>query len=215
METEAADTAAVLDAIGWDAAYVVGHSLGGYYALQFARRNAARVRGALIVDPLGAVGDGGTEEFWQTQLSRLTPEGRRRADELEAREQAATITPEEEEEFARLIWPTYFADVHRTFDFLLRTNGETHQQIFDEVFDDMPNLAGALPSCSVRMRFIHGDASPMPVSASADTVALLPNAELEVLAGAGHFVWYERPGSVRAAFDRLVAETQSGDPITS
>lgn len=211
METEADDTSAVLDAVGWDTAYIVGHSLGGYYALQFARRKPHRVRGALIVDPLGAVGDGGIEQMWQTQLSRLTPEDRRRADELEVQEQDSEITPEEEEEFDRLIWPTYFADATRTPDWLLRTNPETFQQIQTEVFGDMPKLAEALPSCRVRMRFVRGDSSPMPMSASADTVALLPNAELEVAHGAGHFVWLERPGSVRAAFDRLVAETRSDD----
>ena len=31
--------------------------------------------------------------------------------------------------------------------------------------------------------------------------------KLELVEGAGHFVWFERPGSVRASFDRLVAET--------
>lgn len=207
MTTETADFAAVLDALGWDAAHLVGHSLGGYYALQFARRLPDRVRGALIVDPLGAVGDGGMAEFWNTQLSRLLPQQRSRVDALEAREAAAVITPDESAEFMRLIWPTYFADVDRTFDFLLRTNGETHQAIHQEVFDDMPALAAALPSCPVRMRFVHGSASPMPVSASTDTASLLPNAEVEVVDGAGHFVWFERPGSVRDALARLVAET--------
>lgn len=207
MATEAADFSALLDVLGWEAAYVVGHSLGGYYALQFARRLPDRVRGALIIDPLGAVGDGGMEEFWDTQLSRLAPEQRRRVAALEAREAAAVITPEESAEYMQLIWPTYFAEMDRTFDFLLRTNGETHEAIHKEVFDDMPALAAALPACSVRMRFVHGGASPMPISASADTVALLPNAMLEVVDGAGHFVWFERPGSVRDALVRLVAET--------
>ena len=65
METEAADVKAVLDELGWDRTYVVGHSLGGYYALQLCRRLPERMLGALIVDPLGAVGDGGMDEFWE------------------------------------------------------------------------------------------------------------------------------------------------------
>ena len=71
----------------------------------------------------------------------------------------------------------------------------------------MPMLEQSLPTCATRMRFVHGSRSPMPVSASTDTIALLPNAELDLVDGAGHFVWFERPGSVRAALDRLVAET--------
>jgi pimeloyl-ACP methyl ester carboxylesterase len=98
-------------------------------------------------------------------------------------------------------------EVDQTFDFLLRTNGATHQAIHEGVFSDMPALAEALLSCLVRIRFVHGGASAMPVSASADTASILPNAELEILDSAGHFVWFEPPGSVRDALAGLVAET--------
>jgi pimeloyl-ACP methyl ester carboxylesterase len=47
----------------------------------------------------------------------------------------------------------------------------------------------------------------MPVIQSSASVDLLPDAELEVVEGAGHFVWYQRPGAVRAALDRLAART--------
>ena len=197
METEAADAKAVLDALGWERTYVVGHSLGGYYALQLCRRLPDRMLGALIVDPLGAVGDGGMDEFGNTQLARLSDAGRRRIDEIVA----------DDDEFNRLIWPTYFADSHHTSPFALRSAGSTHGPIQAEVFRDMPMLEQSLPTCATRMRFVHGSRSPMPVSASTDTIALLPNAELDLVDGAGHFVWFERPGSVRASLDRLVAET--------
>jgi pimeloyl-ACP methyl ester carboxylesterase len=36
----------------------------------------------------------------------------------------------------------------------------------------------------------------MPVSASADTAAVVPDATLRVLDGAGHFLWMDRPGAV-------------------
>ncbi len=108
----------------------------------------------------------------------------------------------------RLIWPTYFADADHTSPFALRSAGATHGAIQAEVFRDMPMLEQALPTCQTRMLFVHGSKSPMPVSASTDTIALLPNADLDLIDGAGHFVWFERPGSVRAALDRLVAETQ-------
>lgn len=43
METLAGDVAAVLDALGVERATIVGHSLGGYVALAFARMYAERV----------------------------------------------------------------------------------------------------------------------------------------------------------------------------
>ena len=49
----------------------------------------------------------------------------------------------------------------------------------------------------------------MPTLESSASVDLLPDAELEVVEGAGHFIWHERPGAVRAALDRLAARTSS------
>ena len=208
IDTYAADAKAVLDALGWEQTYVVGHSLGGYYALQLCRRMPERILGALIVDPLGAVGDGGMDEFWNAQLGCLTDAARRRVEEIENRQIAGTSTAAEDDEHGRLIWPTYFADPHRTSPFSLRPAGASHEPIQAEVFRDMPMLEQSLPAIVTRIRFVHGSKSPMPVSASTDTIERLPNAELDLVDGAGHFVWFERPGVVRAALERLVSETQ-------
>lgn len=201
--TQADDSAAVLDMLGWDRAYVVGHSLGGYFALQLARRIPERLLGAVIVDPLGAVGDGGLGEFWATQLSRLDPQARHRMAQLEELESVGPLTLELAEEAARLIWPTYFADPQHTFPFALRQNPVTHGPVHAGVFEDMPALSAWLPQATIAMEFLHGAASPMPLSASADTVELLTNAVLQVIEDAGHFIWFERPGTIRAALERL------------
>jgi pimeloyl-ACP methyl ester carboxylesterase len=44
----------------------------------------------------------------------------------------------------------------------------------------------------------------MPVDLAAKATAdAIPGAWLEVVDGAGHFPWQDRPGSVRAGLDRL------------
>jgi pimeloyl-ACP methyl ester carboxylesterase len=43
----------------------------------------------------------------------------------------------------------------------------------------------------------------MPLAASTDAAELIPGAWVEVVDGAGHFVWHERPGETRAALRRL------------
>lgn len=45
----------------------------------------------------------------------------------------------------------------------------------------------------------------MPLTASTDTAALIPGATVEIVPGAGHFVWYESPGAVRRSLERLVS----------
>jgi pimeloyl-ACP methyl ester carboxylesterase len=43
----------------------------------------------------------------------------------------------------------------------------------------------------------------MPLAASTDGADRIPGAWLEVVEGAGHFVWVEAPGAVRASIRRL------------
>jgi proline iminopeptidase len=43
----------------------------------------------------------------------------------------------------------------------------------------------------------------MPLRASTDSAERIPGAWVEVVDGAGHFVWFEAPGAVRIALRRL------------
>ena len=67
METMAGDVAAVLDALGIEGAMLVGHSLGGYVALAFARMYAERVQRLALVC---------------SRIVADTPEGARRRNDL-------------------------------------------------------------------------------------------------------------------------------------
>jgi pimeloyl-ACP methyl ester carboxylesterase len=66
------DARRVLDVLGWEKAYVVGHSWGGHLALHVAAAMPERLLGVLSVDPLGAVGDGRWPEF-DEEMFRRTP----------------------------------------------------------------------------------------------------------------------------------------------
>src|SRR5580698_2225900 len=70
IDTHLADVRAVLDALGWPTAYVVGHSWGGHLAFHVAVSCGDRVSGVLCVDPLGAVGDGGSALFEAEMMAR-------------------------------------------------------------------------------------------------------------------------------------------------
>jgi pimeloyl-ACP methyl ester carboxylesterase len=67
-------------------------------------------------------------------------------------------------------------------------------------------LVRGLPAVppEIPVLFLHGAASPMPLRASTDTAALIPHARVEVVEGAGHFIWLERPGAVRDAVRDVV-----------
>jgi len=57
IETHASDALAVLDHLGIERAWVVGHSWGGHLALHLAVAHPERVLGVVAVDPLVAYGD--------------------------------------------------------------------------------------------------------------------------------------------------------------
>jgi pimeloyl-ACP methyl ester carboxylesterase len=71
------------------------------------------------------------------------------------------------------------------------------------ILAELPALEAGLPSIRVPVGFVHGSRSPMPVAASSDAAERIPGAWVDVVDGAGHFVWVEAPGAVRAALRRL------------
>ena len=70
---------------------------------------------------------------------------------------------------------------------------------------ELPALEAALGWIRLPVGFVHGALSPMPIAASTDTAERIPGAWVDVVDGAGHFVWVEAPGAVTASLRRLTA----------
>ena len=203
-----ADIVAVLDGLGWDTAYVMGHSWGGHLAFHAAARVPERLAGVLSVDPLGAVGDGGAEAFGAEMLARVPEADRERAGALAEKDNAGESTPEEDVEAFSLVWPGYFADP-AAVPALPRVefSQPANRGLWADLQDELPGLEASLPSIRVPFGIVVGELSPMPPSAGMQTADRIPGAWSHVEPGAGHLVWYERPGSLLAAMDRLVQGT--------
>jgi pimeloyl-ACP methyl ester carboxylesterase len=210
VETAVADVAAVMDALGWDRAWVLGHSWGGHLLLHCAVAIPDRLLGGLAVDLLGGVGDGGEAEFEAELMRRTPPESAARAKELDERGMRGEGTPEEMRESLELLWPAYFAAPDRTMDFVdARSSIPAYSGIWDSAKAALPGLEAALARVDLPFGVLAGADSPMPVElAAAATARAIPGAWLEVVEGAGHFPWFERPGCVRAALDRLAGVSQ-------
>jgi pimeloyl-ACP methyl ester carboxylesterase len=203
---EVADARAVLDALGWARSWVVGHSWGGHLLLHLATAAPDRLLGGLAVEALGGVGDGGMAEFEATMLERTPPADRRRAQELDERGMAGSGTADDVLESLRLVWPAYFASRDDVMAFpSMRPSVPAYSGLLASAEAELPRLEAALPAIGVPIGIVAGAESPMPVEgAAAATARAIPGAWLEVVEGAGHFPWYERPGCVRDALERLV-----------
>jgi pimeloyl-ACP methyl ester carboxylesterase len=204
VATDVDDARRVLDALGWDKAYVVGHSWGGHLALHVAEALPDRLLGVLSVDPLGSVGDGRWPEF-DEEIFRRTPESvRDRAREIDELSMKGAADDALALEGMRLVWPAYFADPEAAPPMPeLEMASERTAQMVPSINEELPKLEAGLPQIRVPVGFVHGSRSPMPLEASTDAAERIPGAWVDVVEGAGHFVWVEAPGAVRAALRRL------------
>jgi len=198
------DARRVLDALGWEKAYVVGHSWGGHLALHVAEAMPERLLGVLAVDPLGSVGDGRWPEFDEEMFRRTPEEVRERARELDELSMAGKADDELALEGMRLVWPAYFADPEKAPPMPeLRIASARSAEMLPSIQAELPALEAGLSSIRVPVGFVHGSRSPMPLAASTDAADRIPGAWVEVVEGAGHFVWVEAPGAVRGVLRRL------------
>jgi len=204
VAADVGDARRVLDALGWDKAYVVGHSWGGHLALHVAEALPERLLGVLAVDPLGSVGDGRWPEF-DEEIFRRTPEPVRvRARELDELASSGAADDDLALEQMRLVWSAYFADPGAAPPMpKLRMASERSAQMGQSIVAELPALEAGLGQIRLPVGFVHGSRSPMPVAASTDAAERIPGAWVDVVDGAGHFVWVEAPGAVRDSLRRL------------
>ncbi|HEY1713515.1 MAG TPA: alpha/beta hydrolase [Solirubrobacteraceae bacterium] len=199
------DAIAVLDGLQWPRAWVVGHSWGGHLALRLAADRPERLLGALAVEPIGVVGDGGHAAFEAEMSARTSLERRRRAEELDERELSGEGTDAEFREAMEIWWPAYFADPEQVPPMPpMRTSVPAYAGISAEMLDGLDLVAAQLADGHCLYAVLAGAASPIPWGQAARaTVELSPRASLTVVGAAGHFPWVEQPGCVLASLRRL------------
>ena len=202
-----ADIAAVLDGLGWDTAFLMGHSWGGHLVFHAAVGIPGRLAGVLAVDPLGAVGDGGLEAFAAEMLARVPEASRDRARALDEKDTAGEATPEEALEAFSLFWASYFADPPAAPPMpRIEFSQPANLGLWADLMTHLPDLESSLGSITVPFGVLVGALSPMPPSAGTDSADRIPGAWSHLEPGAGHFVWHEAPGCLLVAMDRLATE---------
>ncbi|MEO7058593.1 MAG: alpha/beta hydrolase [Lapillicoccus sp.] len=201
------DIAAVLNGLGWDRAYLMGHSWGGHLVFYAAVGIPERLSGVLSVDPLGAVGDGGAAAFGAEMLARVPEASLDRARALNEKDTAGEATPEEFYEAFSLVWGSYFARPSAAPPMPhIEFSQPANLGLWTDVTTRLPELESSLPSITVPFGVLVGELSPMPPSAGVESAERIPGAWSHIEPAAGHFVWHEAPGCLLAAMNRLVGE---------
>lgn len=190
---QVADLERVCDALTAEPVALVGHSWGGHLALHAAVAAPHRYRSLIIVDPLGAVPDGGMAAMGEHFAASVTSE--EAAERARLEEQSTVDGPSAElgiADFA-IRWRYYFADPTSAppmppIDMSLGA----YIGVFASIFEHFENetLVRGLTEVHTPTLFIAGTHSPIPHEQSQRSAALMPAAGL-VTIPTGHFPWIE------------------------
>lgn len=199
------DAIAVLDQLKIPKAWLIGHSWGGYLALRMAQEYPDRVAGVISIDGLGMVGDGGYGELKANLSGRMTDDERITARLLQ-QNIIWNVGPRREaayQEAVKRAWPLYFSSRKQAPEYeplalssVVAEHGTNHTQW--ELATGEPERK--LSRVKVPTLFIHGAQDPLPASVAQATADQIPGSKVEIIAGAGHYPWYEKPKAVRDAF---------------
>ena len=198
------DMVAVLDALGWDTASVMGHSWGGHLAFHAAASIPDRLAGVLVVDPLGAVGDGGSAAFGAELVARLKDESRPGSTSSRPRRRPRACPSTRSSSSCDCFWPSYFADPATAPEMPQECGSARVEQ---GLWGDLVAVCrSSRPPCrpSACRGVLVGEGGPMPPMAGTDAAARIVEAGTYIMPGRARSCWIKEPGAVLAAIDRLV-----------
>lgn len=192
METLAGDIAAVLDVLSIERATIVGHSLGGYVALAFARMYAERISRLALV------------------CSRIVADSRERAKHRFELADAADATNSIDAILEDAILPLFAEETTSHHPEMLEKIREiarsNHAKGLAATLRGMALRDGAediAPDLEMPVLVVAGASDRLVNLAEAQAMArAFPNARLAVIPGSGHLPMIERP----AEFNRVLAD---------
>jgi proline iminopeptidase len=192
VEQEVRDLLTVCDGLDGHGVCVLGHSWGGSLAMHALVAAPDRFRGAVIVDSLGALGDGGQRAMFKHFASRLTSAEAAEWTRLEELSTTRGLSSEQRAAQDSILWPYYFSDPSSAPPSppIRRGPGDHRASIAEQL--EKQTLRRGLPSVSTPTLFLAGTRSPIPHEQSSSSAELMPEAEV-VLLPTGHFPWLERP----------------------
>lgn len=185
------DLAGLLDELEVEKVLVVGISIGGMIALEFAARYGERVRGLVLADTAPQVG---TPSKWQERMDGVVEKGMER--------------------MAREILPVWFRpsfeglepDVHRGHhNMLARMPAGGYAASCAALRDG--DLRTSIPQIDTQALVLNGDQDVATPPDEARMLAdALPNARFAIIDEAGHLTCVEQPDDLADAIHRFAQE---------
>jgi pimeloyl-ACP methyl ester carboxylesterase len=197
MEGIADDAAALMDELGLSQAVVAGCSMGGYAALAFARRHAARLRGLVLQDTRAGADSEETRAARATVAEKVRREGPRAAADAYLEKLLGETTKREKPDLVR-----------RLREAILGTSAQG-------IVDALAGLAARADSLpflreiSVPTLVVCGEEDTITPVSEAEILQLgIAGSRLAVIPKAGHLSNLEEPAVYDAALRAFLAEVR-------
>ena len=200
-----ADIEALRSELGLGRVHLLGHSWGGLLATLYALEHPDRLRSLVLVSPMAP-----SAELWGREETaardRTAPEDTAGMGALRSSEAYRAGDPQAIERMLRMSFRSQFADRSdaSALGFHIGEDYRDRSRQFGYLMSDLSSydLVHRLPQIDSPTLLVYGNAE-VGADLGADTLrSLLPRASLEVLSGAGHFSFLERP----EAFRRIVRD---------
>lgn len=195
LEHDAGDLAALRVALEVDQWDVLGHSWGGGISMLGAAQDPEGVRKLVLVDSVGVTSE------WLANLHTAALErlgGTRREALVRAAERGAMDGSTDDvgahAAYSRAMYPAWFADRALTELFTPpRSESVTGAAIAARLRREGYDWRPALSALRAPTLVIHGEEDLIPTAVARQIASLLPQARLEIIAGAGHMPFWESP----------------------
>lgn len=186
MEDFAGDIAALLDHLGIQKAAIVGHSMGGYVALAFARLHPNRVTGLGLVSSQTPADPPDRKEGRYKSAAEVAEKG--------IGSVVAAMTPK-------------FTSDARLQEYAKRSMERQQPAAYIGALKAMAERVDSTPllaSFNFPVVLVHGDADALiPIDRAREVKAAIPGAHFAAISGAGHMPMMEAPHETAEALKHL------------
>jgi proline iminopeptidase len=210
LENFVEDIEALRDTLGLGRVDLLAHSWGGLLAMEYALEHPEGLRSLVLVSPMPP-----SSALWQEEqraaVAGLEPPDTAGMGELRASAAYRAGDPKAIERMLELSFRSELADpkLADSLHFAIGPDYRTRARQFGLLAPDLSSydLTGRLPGLRVPTLILFG-AVETGARREADTLrALLPRAGVEVIPGAGHFSFLERPEAFQRIMRRFLGRT--------
>lgn len=198
MEQYVNDIEEIRKSYGYQRVSLLGHSWGGYLAMNYAIAYPNNVEKLVLVNSLPATSDG--FGLFAEEYVRRTAPFQDKLDYLANSPEFRVGDPVATEEYYKTIFKTYVQDSTKVDSLNLRMtpeasmNGRIVGQIFAEDLMSTPyDLRSSLKLLNIPTLVIHGDVDPIPAFVAEETHKNIPGSKFVLINNSGHFPYVESP----------------------